>query len=145
MTDRSEFASPEMGNSANGAESAENVAAAQQPPVSQSSATPPPAMPPQAPVNMGPMPLNNNLGWAIGGLFVCWPFGIPALIKSLQVSSLWYQGQFAQAERSAGDAKKWGKLGVILGSVLLGLYMLGIAGYTAFMFWNVSHVGGVST
>lgn len=72
----------------------------------------------------GPMPINNNLGWAIGGMFVCWPFGIPSLIKSLQVQSLWMQGQTQQAEQSAADAKKWGKIGVIVGAAGYGLIIL---------------------
>lgn len=78
---------------------------------------PVPAPPPQygyaAQFGVTPVPVNNNLGWAIAGLLVCWPFGIPSLIKSLQVNSLWYQGQFDQARFAANEAKKWGKIAVM--------------------------------
>jgi interferon-induced transmembrane protein len=76
-----------------------------------------------------PVPVNNNLGWAIAGILVCWPFGIPSLIKSLQVNSLWYQGQFDAAQISANEAKKWGKIAVIVGASLLGLYILAFVAY----------------
>ncbi|MEV0699476.1 CD225/dispanin family protein [Saccharopolyspora sp. NPDC050389] len=93
-------------------------------------------MPPHsysAQFGVGPVPLNNNLGWAIAGILVCWPFGIPALIKSLQVNSLWYQGQYDQAQISANEAKKWGKVAVIVGASLLGLYILAFVAYFVIM------------
>lgn len=98
-------------------------------------AVPPPQPPPMQPYPYGaqfgvtPVPVNNNLGWAIAGILVCWPFGIPSLIKSLQVNSLWWQGQYAQAQASADEAKKWGRIAVIVGASLLGLYILAIIAY----------------
>lgn len=87
------------------------------------------------------MPVDNNLGWAIGSIFVCWPFGIPSLIKSLQVQSLWAQGQFQQAEHSAAEAKKWGKIGIIVGASLLGLYVLGFIAYMVFIVGMIGTMG----
>lgn len=81
-----------------------------------------------------PVPVDNNLGWAIAGILVCWPFGIPALIKSLQVNTLWFQGQVDQAQFAANEAKKWGKIGVIVGASLLGLYIVALIGYFVFLF-----------
>ncbi|MGP4016419.1 CD225/dispanin family protein [Saccharopolyspora sp. 5N708] len=100
--------------------------------------TPQQPMPPQpysyaAQFGVTPVPVNNNLGWAIAGILVCWPFGIPALIKALGVNTLWYQGQFEQAQRSADEAKKWGKVAVIVGASLLGLYILAIVAYFVIM------------
>ncbi|GAA0532238.1 hypothetical protein GCM10011581_16760 [Saccharopolyspora subtropica] len=92
----------------------------------------PAPMPPHsyaAQFGLSAVPVNNNLGWAIAGLLVCWPFGIPSLIKSLQVSSLWAQGQFDQAQQAADEAKKWGKIAVIVGACLLGLYILAVIAY----------------
>ncbi len=94
---------------------------AQQPP------TPPPQPGPgpyAAQFGYTPVPVNNNLGWAIGGILVCWPFGIPSLIKSLAVNSLWAQGQFDQAQLAAAEAKKWGKIGIIVGASAYGLLIL---------------------
>ncbi|MEU6262105.1 CD225/dispanin family protein [Saccharopolyspora shandongensis] len=82
---------------------------------------------------VAPVPMNNNLGWAIAGILVCWPFGIPSLIKALQVNSLWYQGLPDQAQLSANEAKKWGKVAVIVGASLLGLYILAIVAYFVIM------------
>ncbi|MER7082158.1 Interferon-induced transmembrane protein [Saccharopolyspora kobensis] len=83
---------------------------------------------------VAPMPLNNNLGWAIASLLICWPFGIPSLIKALQVSSLWYQGQHPQAQAAADEAKKWGKIGVIVGACGYGAMVLLMVLYFVFIF-----------
>ncbi|MGW3469763.1 CD225/dispanin family protein [Saccharopolyspora sp. NPDC000995] len=65
---------------------------------------------------MGGAPPNNNIGWGIGSIFLCWPFAIPSLIKATSVQNLWAQGQYAQAQAAADDAKKWGKIGIIAGA-----------------------------
>ncbi|MFD0486653.1 CD225/dispanin family protein [Saccharopolyspora spinosporotrichia] len=90
---------------------------------------PPYPVPPHGMPGYGPVPIVNNLGWAIGGLLTCWPFGIPALIKALEVNTLWARGLYQQAEFSAAEAKKWGKIGVIVGAGLLGAYLLFIIVY----------------
>ncbi|MCI2420947.1 CD225/dispanin family protein [Saccharopolyspora sp. K220] len=115
-----------------------------------------PAPPPQPPMQpqpysyaaqfgVTPVPVNNNLGWAIAGILVCWPFGIPSLIKSLQVNSLWWQGQYAQAQASADDAKKWGKVAVIVGASLLGLYILAMIAYFVIMIVVFGFAAGSSS
>ncbi|GAA4613760.1 CD225/dispanin family protein [Saccharopolyspora hordei] len=102
---------------------------------------PPQQAPPPVPVpgyaaqfGVAPMPLNNNLGWAIASLLICWPFGIPSLIKALQVSSLWYQGQHTQAQVAADEAKKWGKIGVIVGACCYGALVLFLLLYFVLVF-----------
>lgn len=78
---------------------------------------PPPGYPPQQPP--AGQPPNNNLVIAIIGLLFCWPPGIYAIVKATQVSSLWAQGQYAEAQAAADDAKKWGIWSIIGGAVLL--------------------------
>lgn len=80
------------------------------------------------------VPINNNLGWAIGAIIACWPFGIPALIKALNVNTQWMQGRPDLAQQSADEAKKWGKIGVFVAAGFLGLYVLFFVGYFIFLF-----------
>lgn len=69
----------------------------------------------------GSAPPNNNMVWGIVAIFLCWPFAIPSLIKATSVQGLWSQGQYQQAEHNAAEAKKWGKIGVIVGACLYAL------------------------
>lgn len=92
---------------------------------------PPPGYPPQQPGGQQP---DNYLVWSIlATLFCCLPFGIVAIVKSTQVSGLWAQGQYAEAQAAADAAKKWVKWSVIaavVGAVLYGI-VLGIIALTA--------------
>lgn len=91
-----------------------------------------PQFPPQVPVPGAPP--DNNLGWAIASLIVCWPFGIPSIIKATEVQNLWARGWQQHAEHSAAEAKKWGKIGVIVGASLVALYIIGLLLYFVFLF-----------
>lgn len=51
-----------------------------------------------------------------GTLFCCLPFGIVAIVKSSQVSGLYAQGRYAEAQASADSARKW-----IIWSVVIGI------------------------
>lgn len=105
----------------------------QQPqPQQQYQQLPPQQFPPQAPVPGAPP--DNNLGWAIASLIVCWPFGIPSIIKATEVQNMWARGWQQHAEHSAAEAKKWGKIGVIVGASLVGLYIIGLLLYFVFLF-----------
>lgn len=69
-----------------------------------------PAAPPHAPFQPGqvPPPPDNNLVWGIlATLLCCLPLGVVSIIKASNVSTLWYQGQYAAAHESAQAAKKW--------------------------------------
>lgn len=86
--------------------------------------------PPQTPPAPQPLPKPDNyLVWSIlTTVLCCLPFGIVAIVKSSKVDSLWAQGQYAEAQKSANDAKMWsmigagcGLLGVILYIVLIAL------------------------
>ena len=93
---------------------------------------PQPPFPPQVPVPGAPP--DNKLGWAIASLIVCWPFGIPSIIKATEAQNLWARGWQQHAEHSAAEAKKWGKIGVIVGASLMGLYTIGILLWFVFLF-----------
>ena len=54
----------------------------------------------------------NNLIWAIlCTVMCCMPLGIVSIVKATSVEKLWYQGQHAEAEKAAADAKKWAMWG----------------------------------
>ncbi len=71
-----------------------------------------------------PMPPPNNLAWGIAALLLCWPFAIPSLIKANEVNNFWMRGMTDSALASAAEAKKWGKIGVIVGAIGLVLFIL---------------------
>ena len=76
---------------------------------------PPPGYPPQQPP-AGQAP-NNHLVLSIVALVFCLIPGIVAIVKSTQVSGLWAQGQYAEAQASADSAKKWAVWSIVLGAV----------------------------
>ncbi|MDR1745900.1 MAG: CD225/dispanin family protein [Tannerella sp.] len=71
-----------------------------------------------------PMP-DNYLVWAIlATIFCCWPLGIPAIIKSSKVSSLYSAGDYAGAQSASADAKKWTIIAAIVGGIFVILYII---------------------
>ena len=75
---------------------------------------PPPGYPPQQPP--AAQQPDNYLVWSIlATLFCCLPLGIVAIVKSTQVSGLWAQGQYGEAQAAADSAKKFVKWSVISG------------------------------
>lgn len=93
---------------------------------------PPPGMPPPPPPGYGPPPggapaqqPDNNLVWAIlVTVLCCLPFGIVSIIQASKVSGLWAQGQYAEAQKAADDAKKWAIWGAIAGVIVAIIYVL---------------------
>jgi hypothetical protein len=72
----------------------------------------------------GPAP-DNNLVWAIlSTILCCLPLGIVAIVKSTQVNSLWAQGQYDAARKSADDAKKFSMWAAIAGIIVIVLYVI---------------------
>lgn len=69
-------------------------------------------------------PINNNLTISIISVFLFWPLAIPAIINATKVGTLQAQGDLAGAQHAADQAKKFAKLGIIIGGVLLGLSIL---------------------
>jgi hypothetical protein len=80
--------------------------------------------PPGGPVPGGAQP-DNNLVWAIlCTVLCCLPIGIVSIVKSTQVSGLWAQGRYAEAQQAADDAKKYAIWGAIAGAVVLVIYII---------------------
>ncbi len=66
----------------------------------------------------------NYLAWAIVSACICWPFGIPAIVNAAKVNTAYNDGDYAEAEKNSLAAKKWAKIGTIVGAVCWGLYIL---------------------
>ncbi|KZS67059.1 hypothetical protein A4G26_08925 [Mycobacterium kansasii] len=82
---------------------------------------PPPGYPPQQPP-AGQQP-DNYLVWSIlVTLFCCLPLGIVAIVKSTQVSGLWAQGRYAEAQAAADSAKKFVMWSAIAGVIVIVIY-----------------------
>ena len=81
-----------------------------------------------------PMP-STNLVWGIlVTLFCCLPFGIVSIVKASQVSSLYSQGKYLEAEqasKSAGKWAMWGALSSVIAAVLYFLCIILFAGSMA--------------
>ena len=60
---------------------------------------------------------DNNLVKSIIAILLCWPFGIPAIINSQKVNSLYDSGNYAAAEEASKQASKWSKIGIIVGAI----------------------------
>lgn len=85
------------------------------------------------------LPPDNYLAWAIVvTLLCCWPFGIPALVYSIKVDTLWREGHHEAAIQAANDAKKWTKVAAIVGGVFWVLYLIFIIIYFAAIAFGVS-------
>jgi ABC-type Fe3+ transport system permease subunit len=83
---------------------------------------PPPGYPPQQPpAAQAP---NNHLVLSIVALVFCLIPGIVAIVKSSQVSGLWAQGQYAEAQASADSARKWAIWSIVLGAVFGIIYVI---------------------
>lgn len=80
---------------------------------------------PQAPTTAKP---DSNLGLAIAGTILCWPFGIAAIHKAAKVDVLWAEGRYSEATSMSASARKSGMLALILGIVL---YVVVFIGYIA--------------
>jgi hypothetical protein len=96
---------------------------------------PPPPPPPQYGASQGgyPQPAqqpDSNLVWGIlVTVLCCLPFGIVSIIYASKVSGLWGQGQYAEAQAAANNAKKWAIWGAVAGVVVGIIYaIIAVAG-----------------
>lgn len=77
-------------------------------------------------IPQGPPP-DNYLVWAIlCTLFCCLPLGIVSIIKSSQVNTKWQVGDYEGARLASEEAKKYAKLGAIIGVAVIVLYMIAV-------------------
>ena len=71
-----------------------------------------------------PMPPTNLVWGILVTIFCCLPFGIVSIVKASQVSSLYNQGKYLEAEEASNSAGKWA-MWVALSSVICAvLYIL---------------------
>jgi hypothetical protein len=80
-------------------------------------------------------PPDNYLVWAIlSTLLCCLPLGIVSIVKSTEVNKKWNQGDYAGAQQSSLDAKKFATWSAIAGIIVWVLYAVlatfGILGST---------------
>ncbi|MBJ7337837.1 CD225/dispanin family protein [Mycolicibacterium sp.] len=68
---------------------------------------------------------DSNLVWGIlVTVLCCLPLGIVSIVKATQVSGLWGQGRYAEAQKAADDAKKFAIWGAIAGVVVGVIYLI---------------------
>jgi hypothetical protein len=92
-----------------------------QPPPGGYQPPPPPGggYPPPGPPGVGVQP-DTNLVWAIlATLFCCLPLGIVSIVKATQVSGLWMQGRYAEAQQASADARKWAIWAAVIGAIVI--------------------------
>jgi hypothetical protein len=84
----------------------------------------PPPQGPGGPGGQGGQP-DSNLVWGIlVTVLCCLPLGIVSIVKATQVSGLWHQGRYAEAQQAADDAKKFAMWGAIAGVVVGVIYLI---------------------
>ncbi|HWH01814.1 MAG TPA: CD225/dispanin family protein [Pilimelia sp.] len=71
-----------------------------------------------------PPQIDNNMTMSIVSIFLFWPLAIPAIINASKVNPLLQQGNYAAAQEAAAQSKKWSKLAIIIGLVILGLNLV---------------------
>lgn len=95
----------------------------------------PPPNPYQAPNASVAAPFGkpaNNLVLAIfATLCCCVPSGIAAIVYAAQVDSKWSAGDYAGAQHSADESKKWSYISIGLGVVFSLIYFAAGLGSTA--------------
>lgn len=60
-------------------------------------------------------------------IFCCLPLGIVGIVKAAKVNGLYAQGLYEEAVQASNDAKKFCKIGLILG-------LVGVVLYAVYMF-----------
>lgn len=71
-----------------------------------------------------PMPPTNLVWGILVTIFCCLPFGIVSIVKASQVSSLYNQGKYLEAEQASNSAGKWAMWGAISSVIFAVLYIL---------------------
>lgn len=61
-----------------------------------------------------PQPSSNMVLAILTTIFCCLPTGIYAIIQSSKVDKLYLSGEYDEAVRAAGEAKKWSIIGIVL-------------------------------
>ena len=66
-----------------------------------------------------PMPKTYLAEAILVTLFCCLPLGIPAIVKSSQVSGAFAAGNYSLAKQRSAEAANWVKLSAILGGIVV--------------------------
>ncbi|MDD6475353.1 MAG: CD225/dispanin family protein [Sodaliphilus pleomorphus] len=92
------------------------------PPIQQ-----PPTYQPQpgyGPQSQRPAMPDTYLVWAIlATLLCCMPFGIVSIVKASQVSSLYYQGNYAEARAASRAARNWAIASAVSSGAIVLVYV----------------------
>jgi hypothetical protein len=70
--------------------------------------------------------VDNHLVWAVVGIVLFWPLGVPAAVHAVKVNRLSASGDHAGAMRAAGAARIWARRATIVGIVWWVLSALGV-------------------
>ena len=92
----------------------------QQPPSYQ----PQPGYGPQQPYGAQPPMPDTYMVWAIlATLLCCLPFGIVSIVKASQVSTLYYQGNYAEARAASRAARNWAIASAVSSGAIVLVYV----------------------
>ena len=92
----------------------------QQPPSYQ----PQPGYGPQQPYGARPPMPDTYMVWAIlATLLCCLPFGIVSIVKASQVSTLYYQGNYAEARAASRAARNWAIASAVSSGAIVLVYV----------------------
>ncbi|MCI5980375.1 MAG: CD225/dispanin family protein [Muribaculaceae bacterium] len=92
----------------------------QQPPSYQ----PQPGYGPQQPYGARPPMPDTYMVWAIlVTVLCCLPFGIVSIVKASQVSSLYYQGNYAEARAASRAARNWAIASAVSSGAIVLVYV----------------------
>ena len=92
----------------------------QQPPSYQ----PQPGYGPQQPYGVQPPMPDTYMVWAVlVTVFCCLPFGIVSIVKASQVSSLYYQGNYAEARAASRAARNWAIASAVSSGAIVLVYV----------------------
>ena len=92
----------------------------QQPPSYQ----PQPGYGPQQPYGARPPMPDTYMVWAIlVTLLCCLPFGIVSIVKASQVSTLYYQGNYAEARAASRAARNWAIASAVSSGAIVLVYV----------------------
>ena len=92
----------------------------QQPPSYQ----PQPGYGPQQPYGVQPPMPDTYMVWAVlVTVFCCLPFGIVSIVKASQVSTLYYQGNYAEARAASRVARNWAIASAVSSGAIVLVYV----------------------
>lgn len=73
---------------------------------------------------MGTPPKNWLVESILVTIFCCLPLGIVGIVNAANVNARWAAGDVEGAEKASAEAKKWTKIGFIIGIVVIALYFI---------------------